>query len=140
VYGPLTVTVTDSKGAKVSTQVNFVNATLNGSFDGHFGDGNQSVQYFTLDLKQQGTTITGIIHANGLQKTGIVDPAQAGQIDATGHFRLRFKLEALDDLTMSGQFVPDIGPAPDANYAGVGQGAGGAFDGQLFKFKPHDPY
>jgi hypothetical protein len=147
VLEPLTVTVTDSKGATTSIDVNFTTASFAqpGSYDGHFGSGNSiDDQYFSLRLTRQGMVVTGtvILFANGSLPgdSGTIDPEHPGQIDAAGHFAFRFKMRTLANFTMVGDLAPTPRGSSFSNFQGTGRGVGGPVDGQTFIFRTHDPY
>jgi hypothetical protein len=137
---PLTVTVTDGKGGRATAKVDFVAAAFNGAFDGFIGDGRQRDSHFVMVLAQSGSVVTGQIF--DFQHQGLMDPAEPGHLDADGHFRLRFKLESLPDLTFVGTLLRTCNsgepcPLPNRSYAAVGQLRGGRFDGQSFTFGVH---
>jgi hypothetical protein len=145
---PLTVRVTDSKGATASAKIDFVVGDLNRSFDGYWGgigDAGHGFNFF-MDLVRTGTTVTGTFtdyldHSHH----GSVDSAEPGQIDAQGRFRIRFKVTSVGDFTFTGQLVPYAYGSPVAgmflsNYAGTGRVTGGEFDGRSFTFGEHNPY
>jgi hypothetical protein len=144
--GPLTVRVTDSKGATANTKVDFVVGDLNWYFDGYFGEiGDEGHGFdFSMHLARNGTIVTGTFtDYRDHSHHGIVDPAEPGQIDAQGRFRLRFKVTSVGDFTFAGQLVPykyPIAGVFQSNFAGAGRVTGGPFDGRSFTFGEHNPY
>lgn len=143
VGSPLTVTVTDSKGASASAKVHVVVADLNWYYDGYFGNDGHGFD-FSMHLTRTGTIVTGTFtDYTDHRHQGIVDPAGPGQIDAEGRFRIRFKLGSVGDFTLVGQLVPHDQPFPDqffSNWRGTGFVTGGQFDGRSFTFGEHNSY
>jgi hypothetical protein len=143
VGSPLTVTVTDSKGASASAKVQVVVADLNRDYDGYFGKDGHGFD-FSMHLTRTGTVVTGTFtDLTDHGHEGIVDPAGPGQIDAEGRFRIRFKLGSVGDFTVVGQLVPNDRPVPDpflSNWKGTGFVTGGQFAGRSFTFGEHNPF
>jgi hypothetical protein len=141
--GELSVSVTDNKSPAVTEKLQYVTADLNGSFDGYFGSGPERGSTFYMTLTRKGGIVTGTLltyTVSDERHNGVIDPAEPGQVDASGHFHLRFKIEAFDDLVLDGQFVAEPQPKFLSNYEGRGQARGGGHDGQPFVFGYHDPY
>jgi hypothetical protein len=145
--GPLTISVTDGKGATISKTLDFVNASLNGGFDGTIGSNGAYVVppgILALLLVQTGTKVTG----NGVLYTSdgpafhvTIDPAQPGSVDASGHFTFRMKVESNADMTLTGDLVlPPKDEYYNGGYLARGQVVSGPLAGQPFTFIVHDPY
>lgn len=141
---PLTITVTDSKGASVKTTLAYIVADVNTSLDGYFGTRRDVL--FSMRLVTNGTLVTGTITqiSSGNWKPGIVDPDDPGRIDGQGRFRIRFRIDGEPNFTLDGQMVPN----PDggitgqflSDWVGTGWVIGGRFAGQAFTFGRHNPY
>ena len=141
---PLTLTVTDSKGASANATVDFITAALDWEFDGWVGQAGHGFD-FRLSLSQEGRVITGRMYDFRGGHVGATDPAERGRIESDGHFRIRFKLESPSDTTFIGQLVPyqSSSSSPFAfftRFIAVGRVSGGRFDGQSFTFGYHDSY
>lgn len=122
--GPLTLTVTDARGASTTSgriffdHQYFRNAKLRGRI------GNKDGIY--LLLNQTKASLTGTIM--GLGGGGVSDAAGPGTIDAQGNFRIRFKFARdLEDITL-------VGNAFKGQLTGIAYGRG--VEGERFVFEP----
>ena len=149
VRAPLTVTVTDAKGGTASTTVDFIAGDITcGSCAGYVEFGPKPLQYFGMQLSGTGTgRVTGTIIDYGDPVTfhfGTTDPAEPGQIDASGRFRIRFKFPLYGgDFVFDGQIVPYDKPRDGAfenNYVFTGRVIGGEFDGHTVTFGERPRY
>jgi hypothetical protein len=141
--GELSVSVTDNKSPAVTQKLQYITADLNGAYDGYFGSGREAGTTFYMTLMRKGGVVTGTLltyTVSNERHNGVIDPAEPGQVDASGHFHLRFKLEAFDDLVLDGQFVQQPNPMFLSSYEGRGLARGGGHDGESFVFGYHDPY
>jgi len=139
---PSRIRVTDSGGLSATAAVPPHEwANLN-ALDGFFGQ--QDWLSFALDLNQTGTILTGrFVDWDINDYDGTIDPAQPGTIDAAGHFRMRIKSGAGDDMLFIGQLVlgNDVRFLPgNPGFMGKGTVVGGRHNGQSFTFGRHDPY
>jgi hypothetical protein len=141
IFSPVTVTVSDGKGGRTTTELGFIVAGLTGSYDGYYDDGRGDL--FIMRLTQTGNAVTGTFYDYRRDRYGITDPAAPGHVEADGRFTVRFKLESDPDFTLAGHFEPYPNPLSGAylsNYVGVGRVIGGAHDGHSFIFGEHNPY
>lgn len=137
---PLTVTVTDGKGGIATARADFIAGDIScGSCKGFFGP--DPLHYFAMRLSSTGTTVTGTITDYNDYRTyqvGTTDPAEPGQIDDAGRFRIRFQLPFYGgNFVFLGQLVPYDKPRIgefENNYVFTGRVIGGTFDGHTVTF------
>jgi hypothetical protein len=131
------LTATDARGARTEQWVSIHAVGLSLPYDLWIGTpppGSAVGQeaHFIGSLKQSGTIVTGDIFG---MDVGVVDPDAPGTIDATGRFRIRFKVGATDDLEITGHLTE-----PSGRIIGVGTVTGPRFNGRPFQLMYHDPY
>ena len=141
--GGFQLTATDTRGARTEQWVGFRAVGLSVTYDLFIGTprpgeeiGNEAS--FGGWLKQVGTVVTGVIsEAAG---SGVVDPEAPGTIDATGRFRIRFKIGNTDDLEITGQLNGVSTDAFRDLVIGEGTVTGPRFAGKAFQLRYHSPY
>jgi hypothetical protein len=143
VWSPLTVTVTDPRGASSTAEVAFIIGDLWGAHDGYFSEntyGRRGYDY-SMYLTRTGTTVTGTIKEFGVgARSGAVSPDEPGRIDEEGRFSLPFTIGSLSGFTFVGRLVPLPGVTFPTNYGAEGVITGGQLSGRPFFFSEHDPF
>lgn len=138
----LTVTATDNRGATARAFPSVGGFGLSGPFQlriGTHGVGKPRVDSgtFHVDLIQAGATVAGTIWDYGDHR-GITDPAEPGQIDAEGRFRIRFKLEG--DFTLAGQLTWAHGSLFENVTVASGVVTGARYAGKTFSLVAEAQY